>query len=46
MKACRAGIPQQQIADIIGYYLNSMSRWIREFEREERLEAPARSCRF
>jgi transposase len=45
IKACRAGIPRQQIADILGYHLNSVSRWIREFEREERLEARPRGHR-
>jgi transposase len=45
IQACRAGIPRQQIADILGYHLNSVSRWIREFEREERLEARPRGHR-
>lgn len=39
------GIPRQQIADIVGYQLNSVSRWIREFKRENRLEAYPRGHR-
>ena len=39
VKAYGSGISQQQIADIVGYHLNSVSRWIGEFERESRLEA-------
>ncbi|MDR3320180.1 MAG: hypothetical protein LBS77_04475 [Desulfovibrio sp.] len=31
--ACHSGIPRQQLADIAGYHLNSISRWIREFKR-------------
>ena len=38
VKAYGAGVSRQQIADILGYHLNSVSRWIREFEREKRLE--------
>ena len=45
VRAHRAGIPRQQIADIVGYHLNSISRWIREFERENRLEACPRGHR-
>jgi transposase len=45
IKAYQAGIPRQQVADIVGYHLNSVSRWIREFEREERLEARPRGHR-
>ena len=39
VRAYGAGVSRQQIADILGYHLNSVSRWIREFEREKRLEA-------
>ena len=45
VKAYRAGISRQQIADIVGYHLNSVSRWIREFERDNRLEANPRGHR-
>ena len=45
IKAYQAGISRQQVADIVGYHLNSVSRWIREFERENRLEARARGRR-
>ena len=45
VKAPGAGISRQQIADIVGYHLNSVSRWIREFERENRLEAHPRGHR-
>lgn len=45
VKAHGAGISRQQIADIVGYHLNSVSRWIREFERENRLEAHPRGHR-
>jgi transposase len=45
IKAYGAGISRQQVADIVGYHLNSVSRWIREFERENRLEAYARGHR-
>ncbi len=33
------------IVDIVGYHLNSVSRWIREFERDNRLEGQARGHR-
>ena len=45
VKAYGAGVSRQQIADILGYHLNSVSRWIREFEREKRLEARPRGHR-
>ena len=45
IRAYGAGISRQQIADIVGYHLNSVSRWIREFERESRLEALPRGHR-
>lgn len=45
IKAHGSGISRQQIADIVGYHLNSVSRWIREFERENRLEAHRRGHR-
>lgn len=45
VKAYSAGISRQQIADIVGYHLNSVGRWIREFERENRLEAHQRGHR-
>jgi len=45
IKAYKSGIPRQQVADIVGYHLNSVSRWIREFERENRLESRDRGRR-
>ena len=45
IKAYRSGISRQQVADIVGYHLNSVSRWIREFERENRLESRERGRR-
>ncbi|MDR2161475.1 MAG: helix-turn-helix domain-containing protein [Desulfovibrio sp.] len=45
VKACQSGVPRQQVADIVGYHLNSISRWVREFERDERLEARPRGHR-
>ncbi|MDD2966347.1 MAG: helix-turn-helix domain-containing protein [Desulfovibrionaceae bacterium] len=45
IKAYGAGISRQQIADIVGYHLNSVGRWIREFEQEKRLEARSRGHR-
>jgi transposase len=45
VKAYGAGISRQQIADIVGYHLNSVSRWIREFTRENRLKAHPRGHR-
>jgi len=45
VKAYDAGISRQQIADIVGYHLNSVSRWIREFKRENRLKANPRGHR-
>ena len=45
IKAYGAGISRHQIAGIVGYHLNSVSRWIREFERENRLEAHPRGHR-
>jgi transposase len=46
IKAYRSGIPRQQIADTIGYHLNSISRWIREFQHENRLKARPRGHRI
>ena len=45
IRAYNSGISRQQVSDIVGYHLNSVSRWIREFERENRLEARARGRR-
>jgi len=45
IKAYKSGISRQQITEIVGYHLNSVSRWIREFEREHRLKAYARGRR-
>lgn len=45
VKAYGTGISRQQISDIVGYHLNSVSRWIREFERDNRLEAHPRGHR-
>ncbi|MDR2820043.1 MAG: helix-turn-helix domain-containing protein [Desulfovibrio sp.] len=45
IKACRAGVPRRQIAAIAGYHLHSVSRWICEFEQEEKLEARLRGHR-
>ena len=45
IRAYRSGISRQQAADLVGYHLNSVSRWIREFERESRLEARPRGHR-
>jgi transposase len=45
IKAYASGISRQQIADIVGYHLNSVSRWIREFQRENRLKAHQRGHR-
>ena len=45
IKAYQAGIPRQQLAYIVGYHLNSVSRWIREFNQAERLEARPRGHR-
>jgi len=45
IKAYKSGIPRQQVAAIVGYHLNSVSRWIREYEREKRLEALERGRR-
>ena len=41
IKACQAGLPRRRIAGIAGYHPHGVSRWIREFEREERLQARA-----
>ena len=45
IKAYRSGISRQQVADIVGYHLKSVSRWILEYERENRLEARERGHR-
>lgn len=45
LRAYESGIPRQQVADIVGYHLNSVSRWIREYERDGRLEAKPRGHR-
>ena len=45
IKAYHSGMPRQQVADLVGYHLNSVSRWIREYKRESRLEARERGRR-
>ena len=45
IRAYQSGIPRQQIAEIVGYHLNSVSRWIREFELDGRLESHPRGHR-
>ena len=45
IKAYQPGMPRQRVADFVGYHLNSASRWIREHERESRLEARERGRR-
>ena len=45
IKAYRSGMSRQQVADIVGYHLNSVNRWIHEYERENRLEARERGRR-
>jgi len=45
IKAYKSGMPRQQVADLVGYHLNSVSRWIREYERENRLKPHARGRR-
>jgi transposase len=45
IKAYHSGMARQQVADLVGYHLNSVSRWIREYERESRLEARERGRR-
>jgi hypothetical protein len=39
IRAYKSGIARQHVADIVGYHLNSVSRWIREYDREKRLES-------
>jgi transposase len=46
IKAYKSGIPHHQLAEIVGYHLNSVSRWIHEFDRENRLEPLARGHRI
>ena len=45
IRAYKSGIARQHVADIVGYHLNSVSRWIREYDREKRLESRARGRR-
>ena len=45
IRAYKSGISRQQVADMVGYHLNSVSRWIREYARENRLEARERGRR-
>jgi transposase len=45
LRAYESGIPRQQIAEIVGYHLNCVSRWIREYERDRQLEARPRGHR-
>lgn len=45
IRAYESGLPRQQVADIVGYHLNSVSRWIREYEQENRLESYPRGHR-
>lgn len=45
VRACQLGIPRQQVADIVGYHLNSVKRWLREYEQDARLEPLPRGHR-
>lgn len=45
VKADKIGIPRAQIAEMVGYHINSISQWIRDYERENRLEAHPRGHR-
>lgn len=46
VRAYQSGLSRQQVAGIVGYHLNSVSRWLREYEREGRLEANPRGHRI
>lgn len=45
IRAYQSGLPRQKVAEIVGYHLNSVSRWIREFKRDGRLESHPRGHR-
>ena len=34
IRAYESGLPRQQVADIVGYHLNSVSRWIRDMNKK------------
>ena len=46
IKAYDSGVPPQQIAETLGYSLNSINRWLREYQREGRLKALPRGHRI
>lgn len=45
VRAAQMGIPRAQIADLVGYHINSIGQWIRDYHRENRLEARPRGHR-
>ena len=46
IKAYDSGVPPQQIAETLGYHLNTINRWIREYQQEGRVKALPRGHRI
>ena len=46
IKAYDSGIPPQQIAETLGYHLNSINRWLRAYQTEGRVKALPRGHRI
>lgn len=46
IKAYDSGVPPQQIAETLGYHLNSINRWLRAYQTEGRLKALPRGHRI
>lgn len=46
IKAYDLGVPPQQIAETLGYHLNSINRWLRAYQTEGRVKALPRGHRI
>ena len=46
IKAYDSGVPPQQIAETLGYHLNSINRWLRAYQTEGRVKALPRGHRI
>lgn len=46
VKAYDLGVPPRQIAETLGYHLNTINRWIRDYQQEGRVKALPRGHRI
>lgn len=46
IKAYGSGVHHKQIAETLGYHLNTINRWIRDYQHEGRVKALPRGHRI